>query len=337
MKHGWLMMSWWLLLGLFSHSSAATVMTQEEASSWMVNPQVQVSTEQLYQLALQDKIADLQTALQAIPLPKQEVTRYLLLKRIESDHLALSPSLLVFLQSQQQQQPVYQLIESYEDYSTSYPAFNTALVANRVLSAWQQEQRNIDLIMAVESGELQLKDWLQGDEFQRQQKEQLFLQEVDRFSEPALQQLVQQIDGSSVVQWLPSTAIVIKLAQRTQDEKLYDVLWKMKANDSSVEEVQRLGQVADSFSLQQVMNATKNPVLKPLAIQQLVKVQPMTPSIQAFLIEKLNQNSDGLMVARALSESEHHDWLVSLVQEGQVSHGQNLLQSMQAYLSISAQ
>ena len=317
-----------LSIVLFGPFAQASEMTQSEVSSWLNNSNAQSSADHLYQLALQDKVSEIQSSLDSTPLPKQEVVRYLLLKKIEDGRLVLSSRLAIFIQSQQTQSPRYQFTESGDDYSVTLPAFNASLVATRLVSDWEQDQTNIDFIIKAETNQLQLASWLQGDAYHIQQKEDLFLKEADSLSLQALQHLSNQLVGNSIVKWLPSTSIVIKLAQLTNDERLYSLLWKMKADDKSIQELQRLAEVGDEFSLQQIMNATQNPTIKSIAINHLVGIKPMTTQVQAFLVDKLNHNRDGLMVAQALSSTEHHEWLISLLQSGQVSQSQTLLNSL---------
>lgn len=317
-----------LFIVLFGPFAQASEMTQSEVSSWLNNPNAQSSADHLYQLALQDKVPEIQSSLDNTPLPKQEVVRYLLLKKIEDGRLVLSSRLAIFIQSQQTLPPRYQVTESGDDYSVTLPAFNASLVATRLVSDWEQDQTNIDFIIKAENNQLQLASWLQGDAYHIQQKEDLFLKEADSLSLQALQHLSNQLVGNSIVKWLPSTSIVIKLAQLTDDERLYSLLWKMKADEKSIQELQRLAEVGDEFALQQIMNATQNPTIKSIAINHLVGIKPMTTQVQAFLVDKLNHNRDGLMVAQALSSTEHHDWLISLLQSGQVSQSQTLLNSL---------
>lgn len=317
-----------LSIVLFGPFAQAIEMTQSEVSSWLNNPNAQSSADHLYQLALQDKVPEIQSSLDSTPLPKQEVVRYLLLKKIEDGRLVLSSRLAIFIQSQQTLSPRYQVTESGDGYSVTLPAFNASLVATRLVSDWEQDQTNIDFIIKAENNQLQLASWLQGDAYHIQQKEDLFLKEADSLSLQALQHLSNQLVGNSIVKWLPSTSIVIKLAQLTDDERLYSLLWKMKADEKSIQELQRLAEVGDEFALQQIMNATQNPTIKSIAINHLVGIKPMTTQVQAFLVDKLNHNRDGLMVAQALSSTEHHDWLISLLQSGQVSQSQTLLNSL---------
>lgn len=317
-----------LSIVLFGPFAQASEMTQSEVSSWLNNPNAQSSADHLYQLALQDKVPEIQSSLDSTPLPKQEVVRYLLLKKIEDGRLVLSSRLAIFIQSQQTLSPRYQVTESGDGYSVTLPAFNASLVATRLVSDWEQDQTNIDFIIKAENNQLQLASWLQGDAYHIKQKEDLFLKEADSLSLQALQHLSNQLVGNSIVKWLPSTSIVIKLAQLTDDERLYSLLWKMKADEKSIQELQRLAEVGDEFALQQIMNATQNPTIKSIAINHLVGIKPMTTQVQAFLVDKLNHNRDGLMVAQALSSTEHHDWLISLLQSGQVSQSQTLLNSL---------
>ncbi|GLT16128.1 hypothetical protein [Vibrio algivorus] len=318
-----------LSIVLFGPFVQANEMTQSEVSSWLSNPNTQSSADHLYQLALQDKVPEIQMLLDEMSMPRQEVVRYLFLKKVERTRLVLSPRLAIFIQLHQTRQPHYQYSESGEGYSVTLSAFNTSLVANRLISHWKQDQTTLDFIIEAENNQLLLSSWLQGDDYQVKKKEALFVAEADSLSPQALQFLSNQLVGNSL-KWLPTTPIVIKLAQLTKDERLYNLLWKMKGDDHSLKEIQRLAQKADQFSLQQVMNATQNPVIKPIALKQLTSIKPMSESVQTFLIERLNHSGDGLLVAQTLSESEHYDWLISLLESGQVSQSQALLKSIAA-------
>lgn len=329
MRHRMLAIIFLLNIVLTGQWVQASEMTHNEVTSWFTNPKVQSSVEQIYQLALQDQVPEIQTSLDGMPMPRQEVVRYLFLKKVEDTRLVLSPRLAIFIQSHQTRQPLYQYSESGEGYSVTLPAFNASLVANRLINHWKLDQTTLDFIIEAENNQLQLANWLQGDDYQVKQKEALFVTEADSLSPQALQFLSNQLVGNSL-NWLPTTPIVIKLAQLTKDERLYNLLWKMKGDDHSLKEIQRLAQQADPFSLQQVMNATHNPAIKPIALKQLTSIKPMPESVQTFLIERLNHSGDGLLVAQTLSESEHYDWLVSLLESGQVSQSQALLKSIAA-------
>lgn len=330
MRQGLLAILFLLNIVFLGPYAQALEMTKNDVSSWLHNPKVQSSVDKMYQLALQDKVPQLHDSLESLPLPKQEVVRYLLLKKIEKERLVLSSRMAIFIQSQQAHKPLYQFTESGNDYSVILPAFNASLVASRLIRNWKQDQTTLDFIISAENNQVELASWLQGDAYHVQRKEDLFLNEADSLSPQALEFLTNQLVGNSVVKWLPSTAIVIKLAQLTNDERLYALLWKMKGDENSKQEIHRLAQVKDAFSLQQIMNATQNPTIKSTAINQLVVMKPMTEEVQTFLIRKLNHGTDGLMVARALSSTKHNDWLVTLLKSGQIKQSQSILNALLA-------
>ncbi|MCV5389095.1 hypothetical protein OFC62_30705, partial [Escherichia coli] len=68
---------------------------------------------------------------------------------------------------------------------------------------------------------------------------------------------------------------------------MYNLLWRMKADYNSQSELERLAAVGDVFSIQQLMNATVNPSLKPEAISLLTKSNPLSPQVKQFLVRKM--------------------------------------------------
>ncbi|OEF27206.1 hypothetical protein [Vibrio rumoiensis] len=306
----------------------AIEITQEEVTSWLNNSQVHQSVDNIYQDVLLDKARVVEKALAQIPLPKQEVVRYLLLRKIEMERLVLTPRMSIFIKSQQQHSPVYSVSDNGDGYTAIMPAFNSSLIANRLISNWKQDQTTIDFIIAVESQDLDLPNWLKGNSQLTKEHEALLLKEADSLSPQALDYLVNQLVGTSLIKWVPSTAVVIKLAQLTEDQRMYNLLWKMKGNEDSQNEVRRLASVGNAFSVKQLIEASQNPALKNTAIGELVNIQPMSLEAKDFLVDKLNHVDDGVLVAQALSDSPHRDWLVNLLESGGVKKSQSLMQAL---------
>ncbi|MFV0574281.1 MAG: hypothetical protein ACK5NC_02485 [Vibrio sp.] len=328
LRQGLLAIVFLLFIGTFGPTAWAAEITQDEVNLWQTEPNIQSSADKLYHDALQDNIPQLQEALHALPLPDQEVARFLLLKKIEEQGLVLTPRLAIFVQSQQKHKPIYQVSESGDGYTALVPVFNTSLIADRLIQNWNEDQAVLDFIIAAENEKLELATWLTGNDSEVKKKEALFLEEADSLSPKALNYFVSQLSGDDLVKWLPPNSILVKLAQLTKDEGIYRLLWKTKVDDSTLGEIRRLTKVGDNFSVNQVIDASENPALKTTAIEQLVTIKPMPLDVQRFLMERLNRGGDGLMVAMALSKSEHQDWLMMLLKSGQIEGSKSLMNSI---------
>lgn len=325
MRQGLLAITLLLNVVLWSPLTLALEMTQEEADSWLVDPQVLHSTNNIYQDVLLDNADVVSSTLAQIPQPKQEVIRFLLLKKIESQRLILTPRMAIFIKLQQQRPSIYTVSDSGDDYTASLSVFNSSLIANRLISNWKQDQTTIDFIIAVESQNLDLFHWLKGSSLILEEHETLLVNEADSLSPRALEYLVNQLVGEPLIQWVPSTTVVVKLAQLTQDQRLYSLLWKMKSNKATEGEVKRLVSVGDDFSVKQLIEAAQNPALKNMVIEGLVLIQPMAETTKNFLVSKLNNADDGPIVTQALSSSAYRSWFIDLVENGRIKNAQVLM------------
>jgi hypothetical protein len=99
----------------------------------------------------------------------------------------------------------------------------------------------------------------------------------------------------------------------SQNEAMYDLLWRMRADYNSQTELTRLAEVGDAFSLQQLMSSTVNPTLKPYAIELLTRSNPLTSDVKQFLIAKMALSEEATLVARELAKQGHQSWLEELV------------------------
>ncbi len=302
-----------IALMCFSYVSHAIELTKQQAESLLQSESVQQVVQQLYQQAVRDEIPQLEQQFNAIPLPNREAVSYVLLKKIEARHLILTLRLANFIQVQTRVTPIYTVTEYGDGYQAVMPAFSYRLIAKRLMRQWKKDQAVLMFVLAVEQHDLNLAEFLGDDQTKVAENESLLLAEMAGLSPSAIEYLVEQIVAKPIVSWLPSSQVMVKLAQVSQDERLYNLLWRMKNDDQVLAEVRRLGQQADSFATQQLMAASKNSSLKSSAIDQLVRIKPMSSEVRLFLLTKLNQQSDGVMVATALVDGGYRDWLMGLL------------------------
>ncbi|MDF2155828.1 hypothetical protein [Vibrio sp. CAU 1672] len=314
MQHGMLSS---LLLSLSLIAIPITVPAKEMqtlvAERWLQDTQIQVKVDQLVGYAVKDEIDSLQFALDRLALPQQEVVRFLLLEQLEKQAFILTPQMAIFVEAQIRISPTYQVTEYGDGYEFSVPAFNFPAIASRLLKRWKQDQSILDFVLQAEREELDLRQWLTGDSQQVQTRENLLIRELDSLSPQALDSLTLQLTQTNVTSWLPSTAVITRLAQVSQEQAVYDLLWRMRADYHSRTAITRLALVGDDFALQQLMNATQNPTLKPYAISLLAKSHPLKPQVKQFLIAKMALSDEAALVAGELVKQGHQSWLRELV------------------------
>ncbi|CAH1584342.1 conserved exported hypothetical protein [Vibrio owensii] len=306
-----------LLLSLSLITLPATLSAKEMQETvveqWLQDTHIQTKVSELLDYAVRDEVDSLKFALDRLAFPQQEVVRFLLLKRLEQQEIILTPRMAIFVESQISITPTYQVLERGDGYEFSVPAFNFPAIASRLIKRWKQDQSTLEFVLAAERQELDLKDWLTGTSQQVQTREALLIRELDSLSPNALEALTKQLTHANVTSWLPSTAVVVRLAQVSHDEAMYDLLWRMRADYNSQTELERLAEVSDEFSLQQLMNATVNPTLKPYAIELLTRSNPLTPNVKQFLVAKMALSEEATLVARELAKQGHQSWLEELV------------------------
>ncbi|WP_038175619.1 hypothetical protein [Vibrio pacinii] len=310
-----LLLSSLLLLG--AHSATATEMQSQRVEQWLQEPQVHDKVAELLQYAIEDDVDGLNFALNRLALPVQEVVRFLLLKNIEDQQLLLTPQMALFVEQQKNRVPTYQVLERGDGYEFTVPAFNYSAIANRLLKQWRQDQSTLGFVLVAERGELVLKEWLSGSDYQIQTRESLLIRELDSLSPQAVTQLVEQLTQEAVTSWLPSSQVMVRLAQVSQDPHIYKLLWLMKADFHSKQELVRLAQAGDVFSLNQVIAAARNPSLKQRAISELTKVRPMSDQVKQFLISKMSGSDETRFIAGELALHGHSSWLRELVSTNQ--------------------
>ncbi|MGR5070236.1 MULTISPECIES: hypothetical protein [Vibrio] len=314
MQHG--MLSSLLLslsLMVLPATSSAKEMQASEVEQWLQDTQIQTKVSELLDYAVRDEVDSLKFALDRLAFPQQEVARFLLLNKFEQQNIILTPRMAIFVESQISIIPTYQMLERGDGYEFSVPAFNFPAIASRQIKRWKQDQRTLEFVLEAERDELNLKEWLTGTSSQVQTREALLIRELDSLSPSALEALTKQLTHANVTSWLPSSAVVARLAQVSQDEAMYDMLWRMRADYNGQTELGRLANVGDEFSLQQLMNSTVNPTLKPYAIELLARSNPLTPEVKQFLVAKMALSEEATLVARELAKQGHHSWLEELI------------------------
>ena len=295
--------------------SYATEMSPLTVESWLENDQVKLKTAELLELVVRDEVNSLRFALERLTFPQQEVARYQLLKKIEQQKIALTPKMSIFIEQQLDLTPTYQVLERGDGYEFTVPAFNYPSIANRLIKQWHQDQTTLVFVLDAEKQELDLKEWLSGPEHQVQTREALLIRELDSLSPEAVDYLTKQLTASSIVSWLPSTEVVVRLAQVSEDPEVYKILWRMKADYHSQAELVRLAETKQTFALEQVMAATKNPRLKDEAITLLTKVNPLSEEVKQFLVSRMAIADEAPLVARELAKQGHTRWLQDLVND----------------------
>ncbi len=307
-----LLLSWSLMS--VSIVASAKEMQESVVEQWLQDAQMQAKVSELLEYVVRDEVDSLKFSLDRLALPQQEVVRLGLLEKLEQQDVILTPRMALFVESQSRITPTYQVLERGDGYEFSVPAFNFPAVASRLIKRWKQGQSTLDFVLRAERKELDLSDWLSGTTSQQiQAREALLIRELDSLSPSALNALTVQLTEIDVTSWLPSTAVIARLAQVSQDEAVYDLLWRMRADYNSYAELKRLAKIGDSFSLKQLMNSTVNPTLKADAISLLTKANPLSPDVKQFLVGKMALSEEAALVARELAQQGHTDWLKELV------------------------
>ncbi|GLT18987.1 hypothetical protein GCM10007938_27690 [Vibrio zhanjiangensis] len=296
-------------------SAYATEMQPREVERLIDNPQIHQKVAELQRSVVQGNADSLSFALERMALPQQEVARYLLLKKIEANNIPLTPQVVRFIERQKNMAPVYQVLERGEGYEFSVPAFNYPAIASRIIKRWQQDTLALEFVLQAERGELDLKNWLSGDEYQIQAKEALFIRELNGLSSKAIEGLVSQLTDETITSWLPSSQIMVGLAQASRNVEIYKLLWLMRADYHSQSEIRRLAEVGNEFAIAQIINASYNPSLKEQAIKELARIKPMTEEIKAFLIDRMTLHDEASMVATELASQGYTPWLKELAND----------------------
>ena len=299
----------------------ATEMSSQAVETWLENEQIQSKTAELLELVMRDEVDSLRFSLERLAFPQQEVARYQLLKKLEQQNVVLTAKMSIFIEQQRAIVPTYQVLERGDGYEFTTPAFNFPSIASRLIKQWRQDQTTLVFVLDAEKKQLDLQKWLSGSDHQVQAREALLIRELDSLSPEAVDFLSSQFAGSTIVSWLPSTQVVVRFAQVSEDASVYQLLWKMRADYHSQAELERLAKTHQPFALQQVMEATKNPRLKDEAITLLTRVNPLPDDVKAFLVSRMAIAEEAPLVARELAKHGHTLWLQDLVDDNPTVKG----------------
>ena len=305
-----------LTLSLIMMPARAVEISPQQREQLLQDSQLQQKVAELVEMAVKDDVDALNFALQRLALPQQEAVRYLLLQHLDQSQLALTPYMVNFVESQRQAAPVYQTMEKGEGYEFAVPAFDYPSIANRLIKQWNQDQRVLDLVFKAERYELNLQQWLSGHEHLIQAREALLMRELGNLSPPAVKALTDQLTQAAVTSWLPSSSLMVRLAQVSEDPHVYKLLWLMRSDFYIEQELERLARLArqgDEFAIGQLMAAEGNPRLKSIALQELARLNPMSYEVKAFLVSRLGRSDDAPIVAQALAEQGYQSWLKDLL------------------------
>ncbi|WP_136487149.1 hypothetical protein [Vibrio sp. H11] len=305
-----------LTFSLSMMPARAVEISPQQREQLLQDSQLQQKVAELVEMAVKDDVDALNFALQRLALPQQEAVRYLLLQHLDQSQLVLTPYMVNFIESQRQAVPVYQTMEKGEGYEFSVPAFDYQSIANRLIKQWNQDQRVLDLVFKAERYELNLQQWLSGHEHLVQAREALLIRELGNLSPPAVKALTEQLTQAPVTSWLPTSSLMVRLAQVSEDPQVYKLLWLMRADFYIEQELDRLARLArqgDEFAIGQLMVAEGNPRLKAQALQDLARLNPMSDEVKAFLVSRLGRADDAPIVAQALAEQGYQSWLNDLL------------------------
>lgn len=283
------------------------------AKSLLVDAQLKKKVDELHQYLIDGDIITLNFSLNRLSMPQQEAVRFMLLQQIEQQKLILDPKGTIWLRAQLTKHPTYMIKEQGDGYVVTKLAFDYSSIASRVLNQMSKDQQVLDFILAAEEHSLVLSEWLVGDPHEVRVRQSIVLAELDSLTPEALAYLSGQITDGPISVWLPTTEIVVRLAQLSQDPAVYKILWKMRTDQHSISELTRLSRLApDKFATDQLIAATSNPSLKQSAFASLAQLHPLPSDVEQFLLAKLSHIQDGGAVALHLANYGHGSWLESL-------------------------
>ncbi|MGV2990605.1 hypothetical protein ACE1OE_23595 [Vibrio sp. E150_011] len=315
MLQGWLA-SFLLSLAVLVVPSAmaSKEMTREEVNYWLNSTQIQLKVSEYIDLVERDEVDSLRFSLNRLALPQQEVARFLLLQDIEYRNTILTSKMAIFVKSQKSLPSIYTVLERGEGYEFSVPAFNYPAISARLIKQWNSDQKTLDFILLAESGQLSLREWLsEGSDYDRQSRENILVSEFDSLSPQGSHFLIGQLTNTKVTEWLPSTQVLVRMAQVSEDEQLYQLLWKMRADHNSQAELERLADVQSVFAQQQMMQAAMNPSLKQQALSELAQINPLPDEVKQFLVSRMTLSDDASFVAKQLAQNGHSGWVRDVV------------------------
>ncbi|WCE29654.1 hypothetical protein [Vibrio sp. SCSIO 43137] len=284
---------------------------------WVADQLVNDKTAEFKEYARLGEVDKLVAEMDKLFLAQQEAVRFLLLQQIEKEEMLITPELADYIKSLSLIPPAYQLRHIGDGYEFTTPAFAYPSIANRILRKWQYEQKILNFVLAAERKELHLETWLnEGSSTETKLREKLLIEEMDGLSPPAIEYLVEQIvqSDNKIIFWLPSNQVMTRLARESEDPRVYKLLWRMRTDKNSQQELFRLMEIGDEFSNKLIMDAASNPTLHNEVIKYLASKRPLTEEIKAFFIERLSvkEAEQATAVAQELSSQGYSSWLKML-------------------------
>ncbi len=297
---------------LVGHVSASEIQPSF-VQSLLVDLQLNKKVDELHQYLIDGDIITLNFSLNRLSMPQQEAVRFMLVQQIEQQKLILDPKGTIWLKEQLSVHPTYTIKEQGNGYVVTKLAFDYSSIASRILSQMSKDQQVLDFILAAEEHRLVLSEWLVGEPHEVRVRQSIVLAELDSLTPEALDYLVSQITNDPLSVWLPTTEVMVRLAQLSKNSDMYKILWKMRTDQYSMAELERLSNIApEPFATQQLMAATNNPSLKQNAFASLAQLHPLPQEVQTFLLAKIDHIQDGGAVAMHLANYGHASWLESL-------------------------
>lgn len=317
MRHG-MLWTFLLILPWLFQTAFAQEITPSTRQLWLESDNVQQNTADIVRFARIGDVDAMAQALSQLPTNEQEAVRFLLLEHIETEEMLLTAEVAEYVQSLSLIAPAFYLRHFGDGYEFVTPAFSYPSIANRIVKKWQYDQKVTQFILAVERQELSLEKWLnEGSLTENKLREQLLIAEMDGLSPPAILFLVEQVlqTDNKIIFWLPSNAVMVKLAQLSNQPKLYSMLWKMKTDKSSKQELFRLMEVADEFSIKMIIGSASNPSLNEEVIKYFAAKRPKVEVIEDFLVASLSvkENDKAYFTASELSKQGYDKWLKELL------------------------
>ncbi|MGL6316789.1 hypothetical protein [Vibrio sp. WXL103] len=306
-----------LLSSLYVVSSVAQALelSSEQVEAWLADTRLQGRSQELLIQLSDNQVDSVKFSLERLAMPQQEVVRYMLMTEIEQAELVLTQQQASLVDLHREMQPSYHVLEVGDGYEFIAPAFNFPATASRIIKRWEVERDTLNLAQQAEHGSLVLRDYLSGDESQVGQREELLIQELPNLSRQALSLLTDQLLEQRLTTWLPSSKVMVSLAQVSQEQGIYDLLWKMRADSNTKQELLRLADMDSEFAYQQTMLAASNPALTEQALRQLARSKPMPEEVRSFLIARMSIEEEAPIVAGELVAQGYRQWLTELVLE----------------------
>ena len=330
MRQG-LLASLLLSISLFSSPSMATNIEPNSVQNWVTDAQMQDKTSELLQYVVMDEIDNLNFALERLAFPQQEVVRYLLLQKLEQQNFILTPKMAIFVEQQRALPTTYNVVEDGDGYEVSSPAFNYPAIAHRLLKSWKRDQQTMAFVMAAERKELVLSEWLSGPSHQVKAREQLLIRELDSLSPEAVNTLTQQLTQQGITSWIPSSEVLVRLAQVSESDALYKILWRKKVDRHSSAELKRLASLSSPFATEQVIQAASNPGLNQQALNLLTRMDPLPQNVKSYLISQMAIPEEASRVAQQLVNQGHETWLKELLNDNQQVRSNSIRQVLSQY------